>query len=73
VSTFPPPEPARHGWAAPLKLLGAIRRIAHHRSLEPDDAMRKIRDQFLDWDERRGVITPLSSERGVVMDAAGQP
>jgi hypothetical protein len=51
--TFPPLEPGRHGWAELLTLVGAIRRLAYDRSLAPDDAMRRIRDTFADYDERR--------------------
>jgi hypothetical protein len=31
-------------------LVGAIRRIAYSRSLEPDDQMRRVRDLFLAYD-----------------------
>ena len=40
------PTQPRHGWADLLRLVGAIRRLAYDRSLEPDDAMRRIRDTF---------------------------
>jgi hypothetical protein len=46
----PPHEPARHGWAELLTLVGAIRRIAYDRTMAPDDQMRRIRDLFLDYD-----------------------
>ena len=49
-TTFPPPDPGRHGWAELLTLVGAIRRLAYDRSLAPDDAMRRIRDTFADYD-----------------------
>jgi hypothetical protein len=49
-TTFPPLEPGRHGWAELLSLVGAVRRLAFDRSLAPDDAMRRIRDLFLDYD-----------------------
>ena len=49
-TTFPPHEPGRHGWAELLTLVGAIRRLAYDRSLAPDDAMRRIRDTFADYD-----------------------
>ena len=39
------PRPARM-----LTLVGAIRRLGYDRSLAPDDAMRRIRDRFLDDD-----------------------
>jgi hypothetical protein len=48
--TFPPAEPGRHGIAELLTLMTAIRRIAYSRALEPDDAMRRIRDLFADYD-----------------------
>jgi len=48
--TFPPSEPVRHGWAELLTLVGAIRRLADDRTLAPDDAMRRIRDAFRDYD-----------------------
>jgi hypothetical protein len=49
-TTFPPPDPGRHGWAELLTLVSAIRRLAYNRSLAPDDAMRRIRDAFADYD-----------------------
>jgi hypothetical protein len=48
--TFPPAEPGRHGIAELLALMTAIRRIAYNRSLAPDDAMRRIRDAFAEYD-----------------------
>jgi hypothetical protein len=49
-TTFPPPEPARHGIAELLRLVGAVRRIAYDITLEADDALRRIRDAFADYD-----------------------
>jgi hypothetical protein len=49
-TTFPPPDPGLHGWAELLTLVGTIRRLAYDRSLAPDDAMRRIRDTFADYD-----------------------
>ena len=40
------PEPGRHSWAELLKLVDAVKALAHDRSLAPDDAMRRIRDAF---------------------------
>ena len=51
-TTFPPPEPGRHGWADLLRLVDAVRALAYDRSLEPDDAMRRIRDAFGVYDGR---------------------
>jgi hypothetical protein len=51
VTTIPPPEP-RHSWNDLLRLVGAVRRLAYDRSLEPDDAMRRIRDAFGVYDGR---------------------
>jgi hypothetical protein len=51
-TTFPPPDPGRHGLAELLTLVGAIRRLAYDRSLAPDDAMRRIRDRFGEYDGR---------------------
>jgi hypothetical protein len=51
-TTFPPPDPGRHGWAELLTLVGAIRRLAYSQSLAPDDAMRRIRDAFDIYDGR---------------------
>jgi hypothetical protein len=51
-TTFPPPDPGRHGWAELLTLVGAIRRLAYSQSLAPDDAMRRIRDAFVSYDGR---------------------
>jgi hypothetical protein len=47
--SIPPPEP-RRSLADLLSLVGAIRRIAYDRTMEPDDQMRRIRDAFLDYD-----------------------
>jgi hypothetical protein len=44
------PEPARHGWAELLRLVGAVRRTAYDPTLEPADALRRIRDAFADYD-----------------------
>ncbi|HXU98768.1 MAG TPA: hypothetical protein VFP03_11745 [Jiangellaceae bacterium] len=49
--TFPSSEPGRHGWAELLTLVGAIRRLAHDRTLPPADALARIRDAFRDYDE----------------------
>ena len=49
-TTYPPPEPARHGIAELLRLVGAIRRIAYDVTLEAGDAMRRIRDLFAEYD-----------------------
>jgi hypothetical protein len=49
-TTFPPPEPARHGWAELLTLVGGVRRIAYDITLEAGDALRRIRDAFADYD-----------------------
>jgi hypothetical protein len=48
--TFPPPEPARHGIAELLRLVGAVRRIAHDVTLDAGDALRRIRDAFAEYD-----------------------
>jgi hypothetical protein len=48
--TFPPPEPARHGWAELLALVDRIRAIAYDRSLDDADVARRIRDAFADHD-----------------------
>ena len=50
MTTIPPPEP-RHGIAELLRLVGAVRRLAFDRNLPPDDALRRIRDAFADYDE----------------------
>jgi hypothetical protein len=47
--TLPPPEHP-HTWAELLALVAALRRLAHDRSLAADDAMRRIRDAFADYD-----------------------
>jgi hypothetical protein len=33
-TTFPPPEPGRHGWADLLRLVGDVRRLAYDRTLD---------------------------------------
>jgi hypothetical protein len=49
-TTLPPREPARHGWAELLTLVGAVRRLAFDRSLSPSEALGRIRDAFTDYD-----------------------
>ena len=51
-TTFPPPDPGRrrHGIAELLTLVTTIRRIAYSSTLAPDDAMRRIRDAFAEYD-----------------------
>jgi hypothetical protein len=49
--TFPPSEPARHGWAELLTLVDAIRRLAYDRTLAPNYALGRIRDLFRDHDD----------------------
>jgi hypothetical protein len=44
------PDPGRHGWVELLRLVDAVRRLAYDRSLAPDDAMRRIRDRFGEYD-----------------------
>jgi hypothetical protein len=51
-TTFPPREPARHGWAELLRLVGAVRHIAYDSALEPGDALRRIRDAFAVYYDR---------------------
>jgi hypothetical protein len=50
-TTFPPPEPARHGWADLLTLVGAVRRLAFDHTLPPSEAMGRIRDAFRSYDD----------------------
>ncbi|HET6755816.1 MAG TPA: hypothetical protein VFH23_17900 [Jiangellaceae bacterium] len=50
MSTIPPPEP-RHGIAALLRLVGAVRRLAFDRNLPPAEALGRIRDLFRSYDE----------------------
>jgi hypothetical protein len=47
------PTPRRHGIAELLVLVGGIRRIAYDRTMAPDDQMRRIRDLFLEHDQRQ--------------------
>ena len=56
--TFPPHEPARHGWAELLALVGAVRRLAFDRTLPAPEAMGRIRDAFHDYDPQ-GAISEL--------------
>ena len=44
------PEPGRHGWAELLQLVGAVRRLAYDPTLEPADALRRVRDAFHTYD-----------------------
>jgi hypothetical protein len=52
VTTIPPPE-RRHSIADLLRLVSAVRRIAHDRSLPPSEALGRIRDAFHDYDHQR--------------------
>jgi hypothetical protein len=56
-TTIPPREPARHGWAELLYLVGAVRRLAFDRNLPPPEALGRIRDAYRDYD--RGGIELL--------------
>ena len=54
-NTVPPHQPGRHTWAELLRLVGAVRHIAHDRTIESDDALRRIRDAFHDYDHQGGI------------------
>ena len=54
-TTFPPHEPGRHGSAALLTLVGAVRRLAFDRTLPPPEALGRIRDAYRDY--RRSTIS----------------
>jgi hypothetical protein len=43
--------PGQHTWAELLRLVGAVRSAAYDRTLAPDDALRRIRDAFADYDQ----------------------
>jgi hypothetical protein len=45
-TTFPPPDPGRHGWAELLDLVTDVRRLAYDRSLDDADRARRIGDRF---------------------------
>jgi hypothetical protein len=49
VTTIPPPE-RRHGITELLRLVSAVRRIAHDRTLPPAGALGRIRDTFAEYD-----------------------
>jgi hypothetical protein len=57
-TTFPPPEPSRHAIADVLRLVGAVRWIAYDVTLEADDALRRIRDLYAEYDQPEGSSTP---------------
>ena len=52
MTTIPPPE-RRHGITELLRLVAAVRRIAHDRTLPPSEALGRIRDAYRDYDHRR--------------------
>jgi len=52
ITTFPPPDPCRHGWAELLILVGDLRRLAYDRSPDDADRARRIRDRFGAYDGR---------------------
>ena len=52
MNTIPPPDPARHGIAELLTLVGEIRRLAFG-TLPPVEALGRIRDAFREYD---GVV-----------------
>jgi hypothetical protein len=43
-----------HTWAQLLALVGAVRRLAHDRTLSPSEALGRIRDAFHDYEGGRG-------------------
>ena len=45
-----------HTWAELLRLVGAVRRLAFARTLPPSEAMGRIRDAFLDYDQQEGIM-----------------
>jgi hypothetical protein len=47
--TLPPPEHP-HTWAELLTLVGTVRRLAYDMTLAADDALRRIRDAFHEYD-----------------------
>jgi hypothetical protein len=51
MSTIPPPE-RRHNWAALLKLVDDLRRLAHDHTLDDADRARRIRDRIGEHDGR---------------------
>ena len=58
--TFPPSEPGRHSMDDVLALVDRLRRHAYDRSLAPDDAMRRIRDEL---GEHYGVFDDPGDDR----------
>jgi hypothetical protein len=76
-TTVPPHEPGRHGWAELLRLVDGVRTLAYDQSLAPDDAMRRIRDRFHEYDETRARRErPMTTRRRrfrVVDGLAGRP
>ena len=44
VHHFPTAQPGNHSWANLLRLVGAVRRLAFHRTLPAPEAMGRIRD-----------------------------
>ena len=48
-TTFPPPEPGRHGIAELLTLVGEVRRLAFG-NLPPVEALGRIRDVIREYD-----------------------
>ena len=48
-TTFPPPEPGRHGINELLTLVGEIRRLAFG-TLQPIEALGRIRDAIREYD-----------------------
>jgi hypothetical protein len=46
------PEPARHGRADLLMLIGGIRRLAFDRTWPASEALGRIRDAFQDYDQQ---------------------
>jgi hypothetical protein len=49
-TTFPPPEPGRHGITELLALVGEVRRLAFG-TLPPIEALGRIRDAFHAYDD----------------------
>ncbi len=55
MSTIPPPPEPRRGIAELLALVSAVKHIAYDHTLDPGDALRRIRDAFHDYDHQGGI------------------
>jgi hypothetical protein len=69
-TTFPPPDPDRHGWAELLTLVGAIRRLAYSQVLAP---MMRCAESGMRSPTTTTATDVESTDNGPPLSAGGGP